>query len=102
VAPFAKHVTVRTEYERYQQVRHINSWLKQIQARARWVLEIDVDEFVYVSPRSGFSDIPTRTFAMWRRQTAHRRSSCCTGRCLVVAATSCSLPACGSTSHVRR
>ena len=59
VAPFAKHVTVRTEYERHQQVRHINSWLKHLQARARWVLEIDIDEFVYASPRSGFSDIPT-------------------------------------------
>ena len=59
VAPFAKHVSVRTENERHQQARHINTWLKHLQARARWVLEIDVDEFVYVSPRSGFSDIPT-------------------------------------------
>ena len=59
VAPFAKHVSVRTENKRHQQARHINSWLKHLQARARWVLEIDVDEFVYVSPRSGFSDIPT-------------------------------------------
>ena len=59
VAPFAKHVSVRTENERHLQVRHINTWLKHLQARARWVLEIDVDEFVYVSPRSGFSDIPT-------------------------------------------
>ena len=59
VAPFAKHVSVRTENKRHQQARHINTWLKHLQARARWVLEIDVDEFVYVSPRSGFSDIPT-------------------------------------------
>jgi len=58
VAPFVKHVTVRTENERHQQVPHINTWLKHLQARARWVLSIDLDEFVYVSPRSGFSDIP--------------------------------------------
>ena len=59
VAPFAKHVSVRTENKRHQQARHINTWLKHLQARARWVLEIDIEEFVYASPRSGFSDIPT-------------------------------------------
>ena len=59
VAPFAKHVSVRSDPIPYQQERHVTSWLTTIQARARWAMQIDVDEFVYASPRAGFANIPT-------------------------------------------
>jgi hypothetical protein len=59
VAPFAKHVSVRSDPVPYQQERHVTSWLTTIQARARWAMQIDVDEFVYASPRAGFANIPT-------------------------------------------
>ena len=59
VAPFAKHVSVRSDPIPYQQERHVTSWLPIIQARARWAMQIDVDEFVYASPRAGFENIPT-------------------------------------------
>ena len=58
LAPFAKHVSVRSDPVPYQQERHVTSWLTIIQARARWAMQIDVDEFVYASPRAGFENIP--------------------------------------------
>ena len=58
VAPFAKHVSVRSDPVPYQQERLVTSWLTIIQARARWAMQIDVDEFVYASPRAGFENIP--------------------------------------------
>ena len=58
LAPYAQYVTLRTEPKPHQQVRHINTFRERIRNEARWVMNIDVDEFVYAHPSRGFSSIP--------------------------------------------
>ena len=51
------HVSVARNETLYSQVSHLNSWLSRLQAEVRWVLSIDVDEYVYAHPSRGSESI---------------------------------------------
>lgn len=52
-----QHVTYSRNATLYAQIPHLNTWLPWIRKESRWVLGIDVDEFVYAPPSRGFRNI---------------------------------------------
>ena len=57
-APYADLMTVETNGTAHAQTELLNFFWPHIRRRARWLLSIDVDEFVYTRPGSTFDGIP--------------------------------------------
>jgi len=59
LTPYEDKITLFTDNRKYKQKEILNSLLNVAKSQSNWILNIDLDEFVYVRPSSGYGTIST-------------------------------------------